>query len=282
MAAYLAVLTIMIIALLAWFISTTDLKQCILCAVVMLILFESTVLMKLWYWLMHGRLSLVRDIKLLQLAVAELKRPPSPEAEGTARGIQDNGGLAPVQTPAPSSGRPLWRAILVPLWLLALANIVLWGFFQKPYEPRDMVPYFEKTGGAATATAETPWQQSFEVKEARQRFYPRLVSRGQAALVWISVAAENHEPMFSGMVGTGSMIGFGQATPGRYVVKGRTERADGDFTLRIGGVNEVPGITPPLRLFVRSFLLMLSACLIIVMPFVWLQGRWLRRVDSEL
>jgi hypothetical protein len=163
-----------------------------------------------------------------------------------------------------------------------MANLVYWGWLQKPSEPRDVTYYFEKTGTAADGATETQWQQSFEVTQARQRFYPQVVTRGQTARVWISVGAENREPMFVGPVETGSMIGFGQAAPGRYVVKGRTERAEGGFTLRIGGVDEVPGVPSPGRLFVRLFLLMLSAVVIIAIPLAWLQGRWLRRIDPEL
>lgn len=282
MATYLAVMTILIVALLALFICTTDLKQCLLYGLIILVLFEGTVLMKLWYWGMHGKIATIREIKLLQLAVAELKARPSSESHGAASAVPDEGGPAPVPTPTAPSSRKLWRAILVPLWLLAIANLVYWGWLQNPYEPRDVTTYFEKSGSAADGAAKTQWQQSFEVTQARQRFFPQVVTRGQIARVWISVGAENHEPVFTGPVETGSMIGFGQAVPGRYVVRGRTEAADGDFTLRISGVDEVPGVPLPDRLFVRLFLLMLSAAMIIAIPLVWLQGRWLRRIDPEL
>jgi len=278
-ATYLVVMTILIIALLALFMFTTDLKQCLLYGVGILILFEGTVLMKLWYWVMHSNIATVREIKLLQLAVAELKTKPSSEPHGTAPVFPDDaGGPAPAPTSTAPSARRLWRAILVPVWLLAMASLVYWGWLQNPSEPRDVTPYFEKTGAVSEGAAETQWQQSFEVTQARQRFYPRVVTRGQTARVWVSVSAENREPMFSGPLGTGSRISFGQAAPGRYVVKGRTERADGDFTLRIGGVDEVPGRPS----FGRLFLLMLSAAVTVTIPLVWLQNRWLRRIDPEL
>ena len=282
-AAYLVVMTVLIIALLALFICTPDLKQCLLYGIGILILFEGTVLMKLWFWVMHGKIAIVREIKLLQLAVAELKTHPSPEPHGTASALPDDGaGPAPAQTSAAPSARKIWRAMLIPVWLLAMANLVYWGWPQKPSEPRDVTPYFERTGTAAESGAGTQWQQSFEVTQARQRFYPQVVTRGQSARVWISVGAEGREPMFVGPVETGSMIGFGQAAPGRYVVTGRTERAVGDFTLHIGGVDDVPGVPSAGRSFVRLFLLMLSGAVIIAIPLVWLQGRWLRRIEPEL
>jgi hypothetical protein len=84
--------------------------------------------------------------------------------------------------------------------------------------------------------------------------------------------------MYTGPVEPGWRIGFGQAAPGHYVVKGRTEYADGGFTLRIGGVDQVPGTPSPSGLF----FLMLSAAVIVVIPLVWFQNRWLKRIDPEL
>ena len=84
--------------------------------------------------------------------------------------------------------------------------------------------------------------------------------------------------MFTGAVEPGSRMSFGQPAPGRHVIKGRTEKADGSFTLRLGGVDEIPG-TPS---FGRLFLLLLSTALAVVIPLLWLQDRWVRRIDPEL
>ena len=275
MAVYLVVLCLMIFALLALFMATTDIKTCLLYAVGMLVMFEGTVLMKLWFWVMHGKIATLREIKLLQLAVAELKQQPAPETAAAAPALPENGGgTASAARPA----HKIWPVVLGMVWLLAVAGLVYWGWIQDPCQPRDVSPYFEKTGGAADAKTGTQWEQGFEVTQARQHFYPQVVTRGKTARVWISVAAENSEPMYTGPVEPLWRIGFGQAAPGRYVVKGRTERADGDFTLRIGGVDQVPGTPSPSGLF----FLMLSAALIVVIPLVWFENRWLKRIDPEL
>jgi hypothetical protein len=275
-AAYLAFMAILIIVLLALYMCTTDLKQCLIYGIAILVLFEGTVLMKLWFWVMHGKIATVREIKLLQLAVLELKTNPSPKPPGTGPAFTD-AGEEPASTE--TSARKSWQAVLVPVWLLAVAGLVYSSWPQNPPEPRDVTPYFEKAGTATDGTGETQWQQSFEVTRSRERFYPQVVTRGPAARVWISVGEENGAPMFSGFVETGSRIGFGQAAPGRYLVKGRTERADGGFTLRIGGVDEVPGVLSQGRMFAHFFLLMLSAMVIIVIPLLWLQRRWLRQLS---
>jgi hypothetical protein len=278
MTAYLVVMTLVMLALLALYMSTSDLKQCLLLGIGILIMFEGTVLMKLWYWTMHGKIATVREIKLLQLAIAELKtHQPSPP-QGTAAGFRDES--APVSAPSPtaSSSRKWWRIVLVPVWLLAVAGTVYFGWVQNPGEPRQVTPYFEKTFTAADGTKALEWQQSFEVTHARVRFYPRLVAAEKTARVWISVGAEGSEPLYTGPVEPRSRIGFGRATPGRYIVKGRIDKADGDLTLRIGGVNEIPGAPT----FDRLFLLMLIAAVAVAIPMFWLQNRWLRHIDPEL
>lgn len=47
-------------------------------AVIALIGYNSTVLMKLWYWVVNTKLSILREMKQLQLQIAELagKEPP--------------------------------------------------------------------------------------------------------------------------------------------------------------------------------------------------------------
>ncbi len=278
MSVYLAVMTVAIIALLALYMSTSDLKQCLLLGIGILILFEGTVLMKLWYWTMHGKIATVREIKLLQLAIAELKTRPSPEPQRTDAGSPDRRAPAPEPTPTAPASRKLWPIILVPAWLLAVAGAVYFGWMRNPGEPRRVTPYFEKTVAAGDEGKAAEWQQTFEVTEAREHFYPRLVAAEKTSRIWISVGAEGSGPMYTGPVEPGSRIGFGRPTPGRYFVKGRVEKADGDVTLRIGGVDEIPGVPT----FDSLFLLMLSAALAIVIPIVWLQDRWLRHIDPEL
>jgi hypothetical protein len=278
MTTYLAALMIAILAMLALYQATTDLKQCLLIGIGILIAFEGTVVIKLWFWIMHGKTATLREIKLLQLAIAELKTCRSPEPQGTAPAFPADNVPASAPTPTAPVARKLGWRILGSVWLLAAGGLVYLAWLQSPYEPRDVTPFFEKVFGAADGVTDKEWQQSFEVTQARQHFYPRLTPRGTTARVWISVAAEGRDPMFTGQVEAGWRMSFGCPTPGRYVVKGRTERADGDFTLRIGGVDEIPGRP----LFSRHFLLMLSVAVVVAIPLVWLQDRWLRQIDPEL
>ena len=108
--------------------------------------------------------------------------------------------------------------------------------------------------------------------------HPRLQTTETRARSWISIGAAGSEPIYTSPVETGSRISFGRATLGRYFVKGRVEKADGDVTLRIGGVNEIPGA----QTFDRQFLLMLCAAVAVAIPIGWLQNRWLRHIDPEL
>ena len=79
-----------------------------------------------------------------------------------------------------------------------------------------------------------------DVTRARGHFHPSMGGAGKGARVWISVRAEGNEPMYTGPVEPGMILCFGQPTVGRYVIKGRTERADGGFTFRLGGWMRFP------------------------------------------
>jgi len=48
-------------------------------AILILILSQSTVLMKLWYWVLNSKYGVLKEIKQLQLQIAELtgKKPPA-------------------------------------------------------------------------------------------------------------------------------------------------------------------------------------------------------------
>ncbi len=72
MYAYLAGLMVFLLFLFYLYFNTTDLRACLLLAVAMLIVFEGTVLMKLWFWVLHSKLSTLREIKRLQVQLAEL------------------------------------------------------------------------------------------------------------------------------------------------------------------------------------------------------------------
>jgi hypothetical protein len=49
------------------FLQVSDTKQLIMYAFLMLVCFESTILVKLWYWVMNDKISVLKEIKLLRL-----------------------------------------------------------------------------------------------------------------------------------------------------------------------------------------------------------------------
>ena len=53
MTAYLAGLAVGMIGLLVLYLNATDLKFCLLYGIALLMLSEGTVLIKLWYWIVH-------------------------------------------------------------------------------------------------------------------------------------------------------------------------------------------------------------------------------------
>ncbi len=54
------------------YLQVSNTKVLIALAALIIMAFEGTVLMKLWYWVVHTRLLLVREVKELRLEVAEL------------------------------------------------------------------------------------------------------------------------------------------------------------------------------------------------------------------
>jgi hypothetical protein len=54
------------------YLAVSNTKLLIALAALIIMAFEGTVLMKLWYWVVHTRLLLVREVKELRLEVAEL------------------------------------------------------------------------------------------------------------------------------------------------------------------------------------------------------------------
>jgi predicted membrane protein len=59
--------------------SAESTKGMILWAIFLMIGFNSTVLMKLWYWVVDAKLNIQKEVKQLQLQIAELasKNPPA-------------------------------------------------------------------------------------------------------------------------------------------------------------------------------------------------------------
>ena len=60
---------------------TPDTKLQIMMGVVFIVNFEAAVMIGLWYWVVHTRLLLVREVKELRLEVAELAARNAPPGE---------------------------------------------------------------------------------------------------------------------------------------------------------------------------------------------------------
>ena len=71
-----AVLEMLIIA--GIFAAVGDTKVLIALAVLFLVAYESTILMKLWYWTMNVKMSTLKETKELQLQIAELSQKVGP------------------------------------------------------------------------------------------------------------------------------------------------------------------------------------------------------------
>lgn len=63
------------------YLAVSNTKVLIALAALIIMSFEGTVLMKLWYWVVHTRLLLVREVKELRLEVAELAARNAPPGE---------------------------------------------------------------------------------------------------------------------------------------------------------------------------------------------------------
>ncbi|HUW62402.1 MAG TPA: DUF6768 family protein [Candidatus Bathyarchaeia archaeon] len=71
----------MMVALMLVFVLESNTKTLIALAALFIASFETTVLMKLWYWIVHTRLLLVREIKEMRLELADLAARQAPPQE---------------------------------------------------------------------------------------------------------------------------------------------------------------------------------------------------------
>jgi hypothetical protein len=97
-----------------WFVEfmrSASMKNSILAAVLLLIIYESTVLMKLWYWTMNNKISVLKEIKQLRL---ETSLAADREAPMWGRGLEE-----------PARALPRWERLA---WLIALIAMVVVGF----------------------------------------------------------------------------------------------------------------------------------------------------------
>jgi hypothetical protein len=100
------------VAAINFFVRSFDLKTLIGCAVVMLVIYETTVLMKLWFATARMKMDVLKEMKLLRLEVARL---------GTAVGIEKSSPPPVKYEPMP--GMPSWerRAWLAVCLVVAIA-----------------------------------------------------------------------------------------------------------------------------------------------------------------
>ena len=87
---FLAFETVAMAVLALAFVSIGDVKWLVAVAALFVVSFESTVLMKLWYWTMNVKMSTLKEFKELQLQIAELSQKiGSPE---TGRDLGETNG----------------------------------------------------------------------------------------------------------------------------------------------------------------------------------------------
>lgn len=93
------------------FAQSRDTKTLIGCAVVMLVIYETTVLMKLWYATAGLKMSVLKDVKLLRLEVARLAT-----AVGVKEPIEPRAAYEPLRGASPWERR---------LWILACVIVAI-------------------------------------------------------------------------------------------------------------------------------------------------------------
>jgi hypothetical protein len=77
--AFLLVDALIMVGLAGSFAAAKSPKVLIILAVIFLVVYNSTILMKLWYWVLNAKYSMLKEIKQLQLQIAELagREPPA-------------------------------------------------------------------------------------------------------------------------------------------------------------------------------------------------------------
>lgn len=261
---------IVALAILFWgFFQAQDFKQSLLIAVLILITFQSTVLMKLWYWIIHERIATVREIKLLQLLVAE-RLPQVP-------GEPEPAGEVPSSEEAElTSKRKRWGwALAALLWIGAVAGLAGTALLWPEDGLKNAELYFEATGQPAPGEEIV---ETFRVERSKPRFHPGIFPERGHAEVWIALGPEDGPVSYQGPVTDSSRIYFGSPLEaGSYTIRYKVIQADAPFRLRVFGAD-----LPKSGMTSRDFWMMLCGAIAAAIPLAWLQARWLRRVDPEL
>ena len=109
--------------------STTSTKALIGYAILLLIAYESTILLKLAYWILNVKLSLLKEIKLLRL---EGSHPENRDASMRGRDLE-----APLRSIAPWE-RIAWKLVMVAIVVLTMVYVTpevhraVWGHEARP------------------------------------------------------------------------------------------------------------------------------------------------------
>ena len=260
------------------FFDTDDPKLTLVLAIGIIIAFEGTVLMKLWFWVLHSKFATLREIKLLQVLIAE--RLPA------AGGLSAPDDIALAAGDAAADERPKapwptlpWRIALGLVWLGALAGWI-YCFSVRPDTSLDnAVLYYEKTLEPGRDIGKE-WSDIFEVKQGMNCFHPILKPAAGHAQAQIKVGPEGKPYNYQGPLNDHSRFWFRTtfgATAGRYVIRAKLEQADAGCTLRVYGTD-----APKIDRYPHAFLLMILGGIVVAIPIVWLQYRALRRLDPDL
>lgn len=265
------------IMLMFWlFFETNNPKVTLLMAIGIITALEGTVLMKLWFWVLHSKFATIREIKLLQVLIAE--RLPatgvSPAQDDIALATGDV--AADERADANLSARP-WRIVLGCIWLVALTSLVYCVWPRPDVGLAGAVLYYEKTLEPSQNIGKE-WSDTFEVAQSKNCFHPQLIPAAGHAHARITVGPDGKSAYYQGSLDDRSRFWFGKdLAPGRYFIRAKLEQADGGCTLRVYGTD-----APRNDLYTRAFLLMILGATVVAIPLVWFQGRALRRLDPDL
>lgn len=264
---YLLLMVVALIVLFREFFRAEDLKLSLVLAICILIVFEGTVLMKLWFWVLHGKIAMVRELKLLQLMIAE--RLPQPPGVPLCKEAEE-------EAVEQSSGSKRWWPFLAIVWAAALAGLVFVAWPRHEPVPKGAELYYEK---ALQPGSEGEIVDTFRVERSKACFHPVILpERGQAE-TWIAVGPESGSVWYEGALTDLSRFWFGRnVAPGAYRIRIGPLQAEAVCRLRIYGVDQPrTGVLDS-----RMFWLMICSAGALGIPLVWLQNRFLRGIDPEL
>ena len=120
--AYLLVCIVFAVPVLNIFILSGDLKTLIVCLLVLVVVYETTVLLKLWYVVVSTKISILKDIKLLRLEISQLSLAATP----TESTVLDEKKYEPARALSKTERR-LWLAA-VALTAIILGSLSGGGF----------------------------------------------------------------------------------------------------------------------------------------------------------